>query len=191
MTTDLDIEQEVGDHPEPTVAVSLLLSDISNRLHTAIAYNDFAAVSAVADDIDQNNQSWAAAATRTPDVESAPPPEPEPPAPQPPSVGVDDEAEAAAAKEIADAQAAAREEALTDAEIKAREDAEAEAEIAAAEAAARADADAEDAPDADAEGYEAKTVEELKDELRARDLPVSGSKDELIERLVADDEAAD
>lgn len=39
--------------------------------------------------------------------------------------------------------------------------------------------------------YEERTVDELRDELRDRDLTVSGSKDELVERLRADDEAAD
>jgi hypothetical protein len=37
------------------------------------------------------------------------------------------------------------------------------------------------------ETYEANTVEELKEELRARDLPTSGHKDELIARLEEDD----
>lgn len=37
------------------------------------------------------------------------------------------------------------------------------------------------------EGYNAQTVDELKDELRARDLPVSGTKEELVERLEEDD----
>lgn len=36
-----------------------------------------------------------------------------------------------------------------------------------------------------------QTVEELRDELRDRDLKVSGTKDELIERLDEDDEADD
>jgi SAP domain len=35
--------------------------------------------------------------------------------------------------------------------------------------------------------YEDSTVEELRDELRDRDLPVSGTKDELVARLVEDD----
>lgn len=38
-------------------------------------------------------------------------------------------------------------------------------------------------------GYEEQTVAELQDELRARDLAVSGTKDELIARLEEDDEA--
>jgi SAP domain len=37
--------------------------------------------------------------------------------------------------------------------------------------------------DEEAADLEELTVEELKDELRERDLPVSGTKDELIERL--------
>lgn len=37
------------------------------------------------------------------------------------------------------------------------------------------------------EGYNAQTVPELQDELRSRDLPVSGTKDELVERLEEDD----
>lgn len=42
-------------------------------------------------------------------------------------------------------------------------------------------------PEADAEGsLEDKTVDELKDLLRERDLPVSGNKDELVARLSED-----
>lgn len=37
------------------------------------------------------------------------------------------------------------------------------------------------------QSYEANTVEELREELRARDLPVSGHKDELVARLEEDD----
>lgn len=37
------------------------------------------------------------------------------------------------------------------------------------------------------DGYDEKTVIELQDELRARDLPVSGNKDELVARLRFDD----
>lgn len=37
------------------------------------------------------------------------------------------------------------------------------------------------------DGYDEKTVAELQDELRARDLPVSGNKDELVSRLQDDD----
>lgn len=44
-------------------------------------------------------------------------------------------------------------------------------------------------PDAEEQSYEANTVEELRDELRARNLPVSGHKDELIARLEEDDAA--
>jgi len=39
----------------------------------------------------------------------------------------------------------------------------------------------------DAEGYEAWTIAEMKEELRSRELPVSGSKAELIIRLEEDD----
>jgi hypothetical protein len=39
------------------------------------------------------------------------------------------------------------------------------------------------------EGYQANTVEELRDELRSRDLPISGHKDELVARLEEDDAA--
>lgn len=39
--------------------------------------------------------------------------------------------------------------------------------------------------------YEDQTVEELRDELRDRDLQVSGPKDSLVERLQADDEEDD
>jgi uncharacterized protein YnzC (UPF0291/DUF896 family) len=56
----------------------------------------------------------------------------------------------------------------------------------------------EDAVDSNAEGgpaaepeeeaaYDEWTVEELKDALRSRDLPVSGNKAELVERLAEDD----
>lgn len=40
------------------------------------------------------------------------------------------------------------------------------------------------------QSYEANTVEELREELRARDLPVSGHKEELIARLEEDDAGA-
>jgi hypothetical protein len=49
------------------------------------------------------------------------------------------------------------------------------------------DADGNGGVDGD-EGYGSKTVDELQDELRSRDLPVSGSKAELIDRLEKDDE---
>ena len=42
---------------------------------------------------------------------------------------------------------------------------------------------------AEAKGYAASTVEELRDLLRQRELPVSGAKAELVERLEADDQA--
>lgn len=38
-------------------------------------------------------------------------------------------------------------------------------------------------------GYEDRTVEELRDELRGRELPTSGTKAELVERLQDDDAA--
>lgn len=41
----------------------------------------------------------------------------------------------------------------------------------------------------DQESYEDWNVEQLKEEARNRDLTVSGTKDELIQRLVEDDEA--
>lgn len=54
------------------------------------------------------------------------------------------------------------------------------------------DAPAEDDGDVgDDSDYNDQSVEELKDELRRRDLPVSGSKDDLIARLEADDEESD
>jgi hypothetical protein len=37
------------------------------------------------------------------------------------------------------------------------------------------------------EGYQSQSVDDLKDELRRRDLPVSGNKDELVARLEEDD----
>lgn len=67
---------------------------------------------------------------------------------------------------------------------------EAPAEEAPAEEAAPAEEDAPaaaeeaaDASDADAPDYASMTVAELKDELKAKGLPVSGKKAELIERL--------
>lgn len=38
-------------------------------------------------------------------------------------------------------------------------------------------------PDEEVEGWARLTVAELKEELESRDLPVSGNKDELVERL--------
>lgn len=52
---------------------------------------------------------------------------------------------------------------------------------------APADAPAPDAPDED-KAYEDMDVDELKAELKSRDLPVSGNKPELIERLEKADE---
>lgn len=45
----------------------------------------------------------------------------------------------------------------------------------------------DDSDDADEEGYAAMTVDELKEELEERDLPVSGNKAELVARLDEDD----
>ena len=45
------------------------------------------------------------------------------------------------------------------------------------------EAPAEEAPSADAPDYASMTVAELKDELKAKGLPVSGKKAELVERL--------
>jgi hypothetical protein len=50
------------------------------------------------------------------------------------------------------------------------------------------DEDDEDVVD-DRVPYEARTNAELKDELRKRDLPVSGNHDELVARLEEDDES--
>jgi len=41
------------------------------------------------------------------------------------------------------------------------------------------------------DAYEDRTVEQLRDELRSRELQVSGSKAELVDRLAADDKAAE
>lgn len=56
----------------------------------------------------------------------------------------------------------------------------------------------EEAPESEDDGsgggdtdYEDQSVEELKDELRRRDLPISGNKTELIARLEEDDESED
>jgi hypothetical protein len=53
--------------------------------------------------------------------------------------------------------------------------------------------DLDDGDDADDDGseYDDMTIDQLKDALRERDLPVSGNKQELIDRLVEDDEADD
>jgi hypothetical protein len=53
------------------------------------------------------------------------------------------------------------------------------------EEAPASDGDDADSDDAD---YSDLTLDELKDKLRDRDLPVSGNKDELIARLEEDDE---
>ena len=60
---------------------------------------------------------------------------------------------------------------------------EAPAEEAPAEEAPSEDAPAEEAPSEDAPDYASMTVAELKDALKAKGLPVSGKKAELIERL--------
>lgn len=43
--------------------------------------------------------------------------------------------------------------------------------------------------DIDGDGIDDMTIAQLKDELRARDLAVTGNKDELVQRLRDDDEA--
>lgn len=48
--------------------------------------------------------------------------------------------------------------------------------------------DGDDAEDSD---YSEWSIEELKDALRTRGLPVSGNKDELVARLEEDDESED
>ena len=60
---------------------------------------------------------------------------------------------------------------------------EAPVEEAPAEEARSEDAPAEEAPSEDAPDYASMTVAELKDALKAKGLPVSGKKAELIERL--------
>ena len=60
---------------------------------------------------------------------------------------------------------------------------EAPVEEAPAEEAPSEDAPAEEAPSEDAPDYASMTVAELKDALKAKGLPVSGKKAELIERL--------
>jgi hypothetical protein len=66
----------------------------------------------------------------------------------------------------------------------AKEVAAKEAKEALAASAAAAAATMGEAP---ASKYDEYSVEELKEELRERDLPVSGTKDELIARLEEDD----
>ena len=63
------------------------------------------------------------------------------------------------------------------------DDAEASEEEAPAEEAPAEEAPAEEAPSEDAPDYASMTVAELKDALKAKGLPVSGKKAELIERL--------
>lgn len=62
-----------------------------------------------------------------------------------------------------------------------------DAESARARQAAAAAEAVRDAEDATGKTYEEHTVEELREELRGRDLTVGGNKDELVSRLVADD----
>ena len=62
-------------------------------------------------------------------------------------------------------------------------DEEPPAEETSAEEAPAEEAPAEEAPSADAPDYASMTVAELKDELKAKGLPVSGKKAELVERL--------
>ena len=62
-------------------------------------------------------------------------------------------------------------------------DEEPAAEETSAEEAPAEEAPAEEAPSADAPDYASMTVAELKDELKAKGLPVSGKKAELVERL--------
>ena len=82
-----------------------------------------------------------------------------------------------------DADDAEAEEASTDeapVEEEAPVEAEAEEEVPAEE---EAPAEDEAAPEGDAPDYGSMTVAELKDELKAKGLPVSGKKAELVERL--------
>ena len=62
-------------------------------------------------------------------------------------------------------------------------DEEPPAEETSAEETSAEEAPAEEAPSADAPDYASMTVAELKDELKAKGLPVSGKKAELVERL--------
>lgn len=48
----------------------------------------------------------------------------------------------------------------------------------------------DDGDDEGDDGYASQSVEDLKEELRSRDLPVSGTKDELVARLEEDDASA-
>lgn len=51
--------------------------------------------------------------------------------------------------------------------------------------------DMNDTPDGETRSYDDLTVEQLKELLKERDLPVSGNKAELVERLVESDAAID
>ncbi len=62
-------------------------------------------------------------------------------------------------------------------------------EIPGEEAPGSAEEDGEDG--GDAAEYSDYTVDELKDKLRERELPVSGSKEELVARLEEDDESSE
>ena len=61
-----------------------------------------------------------------------------------------------------------------------------DAAVAEFDAAEQLGSSSEEPSPAD-EGYEAQTVEDLRDALRDRGLPVSGTKAELVERLQDDD----
>ena len=84
----------------------------------------------------------------------------------------DDDADDAEAEEASTDEAPVEEEAPVEAE--------AEEEVPAEE---EAPAEDEAAPEGDAPVYGSMTVAELKDELKAKGLPVSGKKAELVERL--------
>jgi hypothetical protein len=50
------------------------------------------------------------------------------------------------------------------------------------------DDDSEDEDEEEGDDYSDLSVDELKAELKERDLPTSGNKDDLVQRLVEDDE---